>query len=162
MMNVEEFSRMMLPMKIGKDRKMSMKLVGKDVVYPELSYKLMGIAFEIHNILGPGFSENIYEAAFIKELLNRQIPFEQQKQIEVCYKGEIIGVYRLDLLIDNKIVIELKAVNGLNDLFTKQLISYLKASNYRLGILMNFGSKRLEHFRIPNTKNLSHSKLSSI
>jgi hypothetical protein len=59
----------MISMKIGKDRKMSMKLVGEDVVYPELSYKLMGIAFEIHNILGPGFSENIYEAAFVKELL---------------------------------------------------------------------------------------------
>jgi GxxExxY protein len=110
-------------MKIGKETYhiMKMKLVGEDVVYPELSYKLMGIAFDIHNILGPGFSENIYEAAFVKELANNQIPFEQQKQIEVCYKGEIIGVYRLDLLIDNKIVIELKAVNDLNDVFKQQL-----------------------------------------
>jgi GxxExxY protein len=124
--------------------------LGENVVYPELSYQLMGIAFEIHNILGPGFTENIYEAAFVKELWLKQIPFEQQFPVQVCYKDEIIGVYRLDLLIDHKIVIELKAVSELNDLFKQQTLSYLKAGDYRLGILMNFGSRRLQHTRIPN------------
>jgi GxxExxY protein len=129
---------------------MKVKAAGENVVFPELSYRIMGIAFEIHNLLGPGFSENIYETAFVNELRSQQIPFEQQKPLQVCYKGEIIGVYRLDLVIDNKIVIELKAVSALNDLFKQQTLSYLKAGNYRLGILINFGSKRLEHLRIPN------------
>jgi GxxExxY protein len=129
---------------------MTFKAAGENILFPELSYQLMGIAFDIHNILGPGFSENIYEAAFVKELFIHRIPFGQQTPLEVCYKGEMIGIYRLDLLIDNKIVIELKAVSALNDLFKQQTLSYLKAGNYRLGILINFGSKRLEHIRIPN------------
>jgi GxxExxY protein len=130
--------------------RMILHAAGENILFPELSYQLMGIAFDIHNILGPGFSENIYEAAFVKELQSHQIAFEQQLPLEVYYKGERIGIYRLDLLVDKKIVIELKAVSTLNDLFKQQTLSYLKAGNYRLGILINFGSKRLEHTRIPN------------
>jgi GxxExxY protein len=130
--------------------RMILNAAGENILFPELSYQLMGIAFDIHNILGPGFSENIYEAAFVKELQSHQIAFEQQLPLEVYYKGERIGIYRVDLLIENKIVVELKAVSTLNDLFKQQTLSYLKAGNYRLGILINFGSKRLEHTRIPN------------
>jgi len=124
------------------------KAVGDQVIYPELSYKIMAIAFEIHNTIGPGFTENIYEDAFVFELSNRQILFEQQKSIQVFYKGLCVGSYKLDLVVDQKIIVELKAVIALNDLFKQQVYSYLKATDLRLGLLINFGSKRLEHYRI--------------
>lgn len=120
------------------------------VLYPELSYKLIEIAFEVHNQLGPGFSEDIYEKAVICELEALQIPYEQQKLIRVFNKGQAIGVYRLDLVIDGKIILELKALSGLNDLFKQQLLSYLIATDLRLGILVDFGTKRVEYARVVN------------
>ncbi len=122
--------------------------VGDQVLFPELSYKILEISFEIHNTIGPGFTENIYGSAFAYELANHHISFEQQKPIQVSYKGAIIGSYRLDFVVDQKIIVELKAVNVLSDLFKLQVLSYLKAADMKLGLLINFGSKRLEHARI--------------
>ncbi|MBC8506144.1 MAG: GxxExxY protein [Anaerolineales bacterium] len=110
----------------------------------------MDAIFDVHNNLGPGLSEDIYERATIIELKKREIPYEHQKVINVVYKGQQIGTYRLDLVIDKKIVLELKAVSTLNDLHKQQLKTYLKASNLRLGILINFGSKSVESKRIAN------------
>jgi GxxExxY protein len=126
------------------------KEVGKDVLYPELSYQIMEIVFEVHNQLGPGFAEDVYEEATVCELETRPIPFERQKTIQVVYKGRVVGKHRLDLVIDDKIILELKAVAGLNDVFKQQLLSYLKATGLRLGILINFGGKRVEAVRIAN------------
>jgi GxxExxY protein len=122
--------------------------VGEHVLFPELSYKIIEIAISIHNSIGPGFTENIYETAFAYELNNNQIAFEQQKYIEVPYKSMILGTYRLDCVVDKKIIVELKAVNALTDLFKQQVVSYLRATGLRLRILINFGSRRLEHVRI--------------
>jgi GxxExxY protein len=122
------------------------------VLYPELSYKIMQIAFEIHNCLGPGFSEEIYEQAFIYELQMQGIPFERQKTVDVFYKGKPLGIYRLDLLIDNKIIVELKSVWSMPDLFRSQVKSYLKATGMELGILINFGAKRVEQIRVANSR----------
>ncbi|MBI4730847.1 MAG: GxxExxY protein [Chloroflexi bacterium] len=126
------------------------KLAGPDVVYTDLSYRIMEAVFEVHNRLGPGFSEEIYHRAVITELEVRGIPFETQKSITIFYREQQIGAYRLDLVVDGKIIIELKAVTSLNDLFKQQLVSYLKATNLRLGILINFGSRRVEYVRIAN------------
>lgn len=126
------------------------KKVGDDVLYPELSYKIMECAFEVHNTLGPGFTEEIYEEAMAYEFELRGIPFERQKTIDVFYKGKNLGKYRLDLLVDGKIILELKAVSDMNDLFKQKTLSYLKSTNLRLGILINFGSKRVESQRIVN------------
>ena len=126
------------------------KLAGPDVVYPDLSYRIMEAVFEVHNRLGPGFSEEIYHRALIAELGVREIPFESQKSITILYREITIGTYHLDLLVDGKIIIELKAVASLNDLFKQQLMSYLKATGLRLGILINFGSRRVEYIRITN------------
>jgi GxxExxY protein len=120
----------------------------KEIVYQKLSYHLVGIFNEVHNQLGPGFPENYYENALIEELNNHGISFEQQKVINVQYKGKIIGVFRLDLVVDNSIIIELKAVSEITDLFKKQLRSYLKAADLCLGILVNFGKSRVKFFRI--------------
>jgi GxxExxY protein len=127
---------------------MQKMVVGENVLFPELSYELMGICFEIHNTVGPGFTENIYETAFAFELTNHKIPFEQQKPINVPYKKVFLGAYRLDFVIDEKIIVELKAVNTLNDLYKQQVVSYLKATGYNLGLLINFGSLQLQHVRI--------------
>ncbi|MDP2995599.1 MAG: GxxExxY protein [Anaerolineales bacterium] len=126
------------------------KLAGPDVVYPDLSYRIMEAVFEVHNRLGPGFCEEIYHRALIAELDVREIPFETQKSITILYREKMIGTYHLDLIVDGKIIIELKAVASLNDLFKQQLTSYLKATGLRLGILINFGSRRVEYIRIAN------------
>ncbi|MBC7871058.1 MAG: GxxExxY protein [Chitinophagaceae bacterium] len=95
-------------------------------------------AIEVHRSLGPGFLESVYEEALCTELILRRIPFVRQKAIGVSYKGHLIGEGRLDLLIDDCLVIELKAVEILLPIHTAQLLSYLKITNYRLGLLMNF------------------------
>lgn len=131
---------------------MDKKPIKKDLLYPELSYRIMSAVFEVHNQLGPGFTEDIYEEALAQELMSRGIPFERQKQIQVKYKNRIVGTYRLDLVIDTKIILELKAVTELNDVFQAQLHSYLCATNLQLGILINFGSKLVQSIRVPHTK----------
>ncbi len=126
------------------------KLVGPDVLYPELSYRIMEAIFEVHNRLGPGFSEEIYHRATIAEIELRGIPYESEKAITILYRDKPIGTYRLDLVIDGKIILELKAVSSLNDTHKAQLVSYLKATGLRLGILINFGTPRVEYVRIVN------------
>ena len=120
------------------------------IIYKELSYAIIEACMEVHTILGPGFTEKLYEEAVIREIAKRSIAFERQKLIEVFYKGDKIGEYRLDIVVDNKIILELKAVAELNSTFEAQLFSYLKATNLKLGILINFGKKKLEFKRIVN------------
>ncbi len=120
------------------------------VLHRELSYRVMGAVFEVHNALGPGFAERIYEEALVQELVARVIPFTRQGEITVRYKGHVVGTHRLDLVIDEKIVLELKATSALNDAFKQQTLSYLKAADLELGILVNFGTPRVEYVRITN------------
>jgi len=124
--------------------------VKKDLLYPELSYRIMQAVFEVHNHLGPGFTEDIYENALALELDLQHIPFERQQQIQVHYKDRFVGTYRLDMVVDRKIILELKAVASLNEIFRSQLDSYLRAIGLQLGILINFGTKRVQFDRIPN------------
>lgn len=120
------------------------------ILYKELSFRIVEVCFEVHNVLGPGYPEKIYEVAVSKELKNKGIAYERQKLIEVHYKGEKIGEYRLDMVVDNKVILELKAVSELNAVFEAQLFSYLKATGMKLGILVNFGGKKVEYKRIVN------------
>jgi GxxExxY protein len=120
------------------------------VIYRELSYQVMQAIFEVHNALGPGFVENVYEEALAYELELRRIPFERQKAVTVHYKDRGVGTHRLDLVVDGKIVLELKAVSTLTDVFKQQTLSYLKAADLRLGRLVNFGTPRVEYTRIAN------------
>jgi len=110
----------------------------------------MQAVFEVHNTLGPGFTEALYEEALAIELARNQIPFERQACVEVHYKGQLIGKHRLDLLVDGRIILELKAVSQLTDVFKRQTLSYLKAANLKLGIFINFGTPRVNHYRIVN------------
>jgi GxxExxY protein len=122
----------------------------EDFIYKELSYKIMEAVFEVHNILGPGYPEDKYEKALCHEFRDRKINYEQQKLAKLAYKDEDLGDFRLDLVVDGKIILELKAVAELNEVFEAQLYSYLKATGLKLGILVNFGKKQVEYKRIVN------------
>ena len=121
-----------------------------EVIHKELSYHVMEAVFEVHNALGVGFVESVYEKALAYELELRNISFERQKVVTVLYKGHVVGTHRLDFVVDGKIILELKAVSALTDVFKQQTLSYLKATNMRLGILINFGAQRVEYTRIAN------------
>jgi GxxExxY protein len=114
------------------------------LIYEELSYKILQLAFSVHNVLGPGLLESAYEGAFCVELTRASIPFDRQKVYPLCYKGEYIGGYIADLVVDDKIIIELKSVSRLMPVMEAQLLNYLKLSKVPVGYLMNFNSIRLE------------------
>ncbi len=118
------------------------------IVHKELSYKIMEACFEVHNILGPGFPESIYENAVVRELDRKGIANERQKVIAIYFKGDRVGESRLALVVEGKIILELEAVTELNSLFEAQLFSYLRATGLKLGILVNFGEKRVQYKRI--------------
>ncbi len=103
-----------------------------------LAKDVVDAALEVHRLLGPGFTEGIYENALAEELTRRSIPFERQVALPVRYKDVCVGVGRADLVVGRALVVELKAVEQFAAVHVAQLISYLKASNYRLGLLINF------------------------
>jgi GxxExxY protein len=103
-----------------------------------LSHAVIGAAIEVHRTLGPGFLESVYEEALCVELKLRGISFESQVEVGVQYKGEPVGVGRLDILVAGALIVELKAVETLAPIHEAQLLSYLKATGHRLGLLMNF------------------------
>ncbi|PIS19619.1 MAG: GxxExxY protein [Zetaproteobacteria bacterium CG_4_10_14_0_2_um_filter_55_20] len=119
-----------------------------EIVYKELSFQVMSAVYEVHKVLGPGFLEKVYENALVKEFDIRDIPAETQKEISVSYKGVNVGSYYADMLIDGKIIIELKAVDKISRLHEAQLLNYLKATGIKLGYLINMGNKSVEYKRL--------------
>jgi GxxExxY protein len=104
-----------------------------------LSNMIIGAAVEVHKALGPGLLESAYEEALCWELNQQRIPFERQKTLPLLYKGHSLNCgYRLDILVDNQIILELKAVDVIEPIHKAQLLTYLKSSGYRLGLLFNF------------------------
>ncbi len=103
-----------------------------------LSYRIIGAALEVHRALGPGLLERVYEDALCVELTDRNIQFERQKHIGVQYKGQDVGNYVVDLIVEKRAIIEVKAVSRLAPVHTAQLINYLKICNLRAGLLINF------------------------
>ena len=118
-----------------------------EVVLKDLSFQIMAAVFEVHNILGHGFLENVYEKALTVELSLRGIASETQKPLKVYYKGEDVGTYVSDIIVDDQIIIELKSVEKLMPAHEAQLLNYLKATGKKLGLLINFGKERVEHKR---------------
>jgi GxxExxY protein len=110
-----------------------------------LGKALLDAAFEVHTILGPGFLERIYEDALCHELALRQVPFERQKAILVPYKEARIEGQRLDLLIGGLVIAEIKTVDAIHPVHQAQLMSYLKATGLRLGLILNFKVPRFKN-----------------
>jgi GxxExxY protein len=113
--------------------------------YPEISKKIMNAAYKVHTALGPGLLENTYEAVLEYELKQSGLFVERQKKLPLIYETvELKDAYRLDLLVENKIIIELKSVESLHNVHFKQLLTYLKLSNRKVGYLINFNVERLK------------------
>ena len=122
------------------------------IVEKDLSYKIMRAAFDVHNQLGPGFRENLYERAMIIELRAQGHFVEAQKEIVVKYRDEVIGKHILDLVVNDRIILELKAVTEISPVHKQQALSYLKATGMELALVINFGAKRVQSHRVANTK----------
>ena len=114
----------------------------------DLTGKIIGAAIEVHKELGPGFLESLYENALCVELRRRNIPFARQVSIPVVYRGIEIGLHRLDLLVADEIVVELKAIRHLDDIHFVTLRSYLHALGKAHGLLLNFAKPTLEVKRV--------------
>jgi GxxExxY protein len=123
-----------------------------EVVEKELSYRIMQAAFEVHNQLGPGFPEAIYEQAMARELPARGIEVERQRRVVVHYKGEALGEFILDMVADRRVILEFKAIAELGRIHQQQALSYLKASWLSLAIVINFGAARVQSSRVVHTR----------
>ncbi|HET8609720.1 MAG TPA: GxxExxY protein [Burkholderiales bacterium] len=110
-----------------------------------LARVVIGAALEVHRQLGPGYLESVYEEAMAVELSLRDIEFERQKRIPVQYKGRPVGEGRIDLIVANQLIIELKAVGMLLPIHTAQIVSYLKVTSCQLGLLINFNERLLKN-----------------
>lgn len=124
-----------------------------EILFKALSFAIIGAAMEVHNILGPGFLESVYQAALEKELTLRGIPFQHQVELPVSYKGDLVGVYKADLIIDGKIIVELKGISKLNASHQAQALHYLAATGLQLAILINFGIGSLDYRRVVKSEN---------
>ncbi|MGQ0601673.1 MAG: GxxExxY protein [Anaerolineales bacterium] len=118
-----------------------------ELLFTDLTYKIIGAALEVHKVLGPGFLEAVYDAALAFELEKLGLQFERQKVLEVYYKGMNIGQYKADFIVEGKVIVELKAQKSLTTVDEAQLINYPKATGIQVGLLFNFGAKSLEHTR---------------
>ena len=121
-----------------------------DLIYKAESYAVVGACFEVYNELGNGFDESIYHEALLLEFEDKQVPVESEVRLHIQYKGKQLKKYfKADLVAYQKIIIELKSVKSLNDYHRAQVINYLKATGYKLGLLINFGAPEgLEYERV--------------
>jgi GxxExxY protein len=114
------------------------------LLYAELSEQVIGAIIEVHRVLGPGLLESAYEECLCHELSRRGITFVRQQMLPLDYKGKHLDCgYRLDIVVENKIVLELKAVDELHPIHEAQVLTYLKLSGYRVGLLINFNTTRV-------------------
>lgn len=109
----------------------------------ELTEAIIGCAIRVHRALGPGLQERTYESAMAIELRDSGLSFERQVCVPVTYKGELVGDYRLDLTVEDAVIVEIKSVERGERLFEAQVLSYLKASGKHVGLLINFNSHLL-------------------
>ncbi len=137
-------------------------MIGKEIInnkykYSDLTAKIIGAAMEVHSILGNGFQEVIYQRALAIELRMRGVVFVREQEIKLEYKGKYIGTRRVDFFIEDKIMLEIKAVIKLEDVHLAQAINYLEAYNLEVGLLINFGAKSLEFKRLMRKQKQNHS-----
>jgi len=126
-----------------------------EIIEKDLSYRIMKAAFEVHNELGPGFLESIYEDALAIELRAQGLSVETQVRIPVIYKGQMVGEHILDHLVEKCVILELKAASEIIPIYKQQALSYLKATGLQLAIVNNFGAESVQSVRVVNTKQKS-------
>ncbi len=126
-----------------------METSAKSAIYPEqdLTQKILEASFAVHNTLGAGFLEKVYANALSLELRQMGLACVQEVALKVRYKDVVVGDYSADLVVEKRVLVELKACTGLDSVHEAQILNYLKASGIRVGLLMNFGKPRLEFRR---------------
>ena len=122
-----------------------------DLIYPELSYQIIGISFKIFNKLGYGFQEKYYQRVFSKEFDIIGLKYEKEKVIDIKYDNKFLGRYLLDFVVDNKIVVELKVRPRLGYVDIKQTLNYLKTGQYKLALIIYFTKEGIKYRRIINS-----------
>ena len=120
----------------------------KDIVYKDLSYKIIDLAFEVHNELGCGFLEKVYENALMILLEREGIPAKQQAPADVYFQDKVVGQYFTDILVDDKLILELKTVDAIGNVHKAQILNYLRAKGLKLGLILNFAKPRFEYKRL--------------
>ena len=124
------------------------------LLYSEITGPVIGAAMEVHRILGPGFLESVYDEAFVIELDLRKIPYKRQQPIDIYYKEKLAKHFVCDFIVEDMVVVELKAISQIGDVEKAQVLNYLKATKLPVGLLLNFGTKSLEYKRFANTKSV--------
>ena len=127
-------------------------MIKEQYKYSELTGKIIGASMEVHKILGNGFQEVIYQRALEKQMRLQNVIFDREFVMPIFFKDEQIGTRRVDFLVEKIISVELKAVTKIEDIHLAQAINYLEAYNLEIGLLINFGTKRLEFKRLINSK----------
>jgi len=123
-----------------------------DGLYADLTDRVIACAVKVHETLGPGFPESVYENALSIELEAQGIPFARQMTIDLLYQSRVVGVHHLNMLADDKVIVELKANEQVNQADRATTLSYLKAAKKRVALILNFGQSRLDIKRIGNTE----------
>ena len=112
----------------------------------DLSFAIIGAAFEVHKYYGPGLFESVYQVALAKELVRRGLSVQSQVGIPVDYYGENLGIgFKADLIVGGKVIVEVKSIESVHDVHYKQLLTYLRLTDKKLGILINFNESNLQH-----------------
>ena len=120
----------------------------ENIIYKDLSYKIVELALEVHNELGCGFLEKVYENALMLLLEREKIPAKQQQSADVYFQEKVVGQYFADIMVDNKIILEMKAVDVIANIHVAQTLNYLRATGMKLGLILNFGKPRFEYKRL--------------
>ena len=121
------------------------------IIFKEESYKIIGLCMNIHSTLGNGFLEAVYSEVLEKEFVKNNIPYQREVKLDLFFNGEKLDKkYKADFICFDNIILEIKAVSFIHENFTKQTLNYLKATDKKLGLLINFGEKSLKYKRIIN------------
>ena len=120
------------------------KFLPREFPLREITERIISCALEVHSTLGPGLLENVYEEALAHEFSLRKIKYIKQKEISLKYKGKDIGIHRIDYLVEDEVIVELKAVETLHKIYEAQILTYLRALDKRVGLLINFNVVRLK------------------
>jgi GxxExxY protein len=136
-------------------------MIKEEYKYSEITAKIIGCAIKVHSTLGNGFQELIYQRALAIEMRKASLDFTRELEMQVYYEGEIIGTRRVDFFVDNKVLVELKAITQLEKVYLAQALNYLEAYKMEVGLLINFGDTSLKFHRLTNERKLKSKTVQS-
>ena len=123
------------------------------MLYSDITEKIIGCAFEVQNELGAGFLESVYEKAMVVALAQSGVPVQAQSPINVYFRGVTVGSFYADLLVGEQVIVELKTVSQISEQHRAQVINYLNATGFSVGLIINFGNPRLQYRRLTGSRN---------